>query len=134
MFEEREEDILQQSDLFPNLVDQEYIKAYGLFVESLSHLRKILNCDFILRDYSLAKNYTILRIDKRHLENMDPSLLTHELEDEEDLEGWISFRYYYDPETGLEYETGENLIGFGIFDHDHDHDHEDGEPEEDWEE
>ncbi len=114
MFQEREEDIIAQSDLFPSFIDTNYIRAYGLFTESLNHLKALLEENFMLRDYTIANNYIILRVDKEHLSNVGVGILTHELEDDQDLKGWITFRYYYDNKNMLRYETSENTIGFGI--------------------
>lgn len=125
MFEDRENDIIQQSDLFPNLVNEGYIRSYGLFVESLNSLKSMLRSDYMLRDYTIAHNYTILRVDASSLEDIGTEILTHELpEFKEDISGWISFKFYYDNKGSLVYKTSDDSIGLGVFEEeDHDHDH-----------
>ncbi len=115
MFREDENSIVGQSDLFPNLIDEKYIGAYGLFVASLNRLKSILGYDFILRDYTIAYDHTILKIDKDHLDKIGFSILTHESPNEEDLSGWISFRFTYNINGDLVYETTEDILGLEAF-------------------
>jgi len=125
MFKEDENNIIIQSDLFPNLIDEKYIKAYGLFVASLNRLKAILDYDFILRDYTIAYDHTILKIDKKHLDNTGFSILTHESPDEEDLSGWVSFRFTYNLKGDLVYETSEDIMGLEAFQSHEDHEDRD---------
>lgn len=126
MFEEKENDVIEQSNLFPKFIDKGFVKSYGLFGESIAHLRALLEGNFMLRDYTIAYNYVLLKADKSILKEVGNQILTHELEDKDNFEGWITFRYYYDDKDNLQYETSENIIGYGLFQPEiNDEDHED---------
>lgn len=108
-----ENEIIEQSDLFPTFIDDRYLRACGIYLEGLSYLKNLLGYDFRLNDYTLAYDYSILKIDKRHMENLPGHVLTHEVEDPDDLEAWIAFKFYRN-EDGIDYETWEEKMDLDI--------------------